>query len=46
MGAVSAVLLGTAPTLLVQALPARLDLRLVHLVDGGDGSLLTRWRTC
>ena len=39
------VLLGTAPTLLVQALPAPLDLRLVHLVDGGDGSLLTRWRT-
>ena len=39
------VLLGTAPTLLVQALPAPLDLRLVHLVDGGDWSLLTRWRT-
>jgi riboflavin biosynthesis pyrimidine reductase len=38
------VLLGTAPTLLVQALPAPLDLQLVHLVDGGDGSLLTRWR--
>jgi riboflavin biosynthesis pyrimidine reductase len=37
------VLLGPAPTLLVQALAAPLDLRLVHLVDGGDGSLLTRW---
>lgn len=37
------VLLGTAPTLLVQALPAPVGLRLVHLVDGGDGSLLTRW---
>jgi riboflavin biosynthesis pyrimidine reductase len=37
------VLLGAAPTLLVQALPAPVDLRLVHLVDGGDGSLLTRW---
>ena len=37
------VLLGTAPTLLVQALPAPIDLHLVHLVDGGDGSLLTRW---
>ena len=41
----SPVLLGTAPSLLVRALPAPLDLRLVHLVDGGDGSLLTRWRT-
>ena len=39
----SPVLLGTAPSLLVRALPAPLDLRLVHLVDGGDGSLLTRW---
>jgi riboflavin biosynthesis pyrimidine reductase len=38
------VLLGTAPTLLVQALPAPRDLQLLHLVDGGDGSLLTRWR--
>lgn len=37
------VLLGTAPTLLVQALAAPRDLRLVHLVDGGDGSLLSRW---
>ena len=37
------VLLGVAPTLLVHALPAPVDLRLVHLVDGGDGSLLTRW---
>ena len=37
------VLLGAAPTLLVQALPAPVGLRLVHLVDGGDGSLLTRW---
>ena len=32
------VLLGAAPTLLVEALPAPVDLRLVHLVDGGDGS--------
>ena len=39
----SPVLLGTAPSLLVQALTAPLDLRLVHLVDGDDGSLLTRW---
>jgi riboflavin biosynthesis pyrimidine reductase len=37
------VLLGTAPTLLTQALPSPLDLRLLHLVDGGDGSLLARW---
>jgi riboflavin biosynthesis pyrimidine reductase len=37
------VLLGRAPTLLVEALPAPVDLRLLHLVDGGDGSLLTRW---
>jgi riboflavin biosynthesis pyrimidine reductase len=37
------VLLGTAPSLLAQALPAPVDLRLVHLVDGEDGSLLTRW---
>jgi riboflavin biosynthesis pyrimidine reductase len=37
------VLLGTAPTLLAQALPDPVDLRLVHLVDGEDGSLLTRW---
>jgi riboflavin biosynthesis pyrimidine reductase len=39
----AAVLLGTAPTLLVAPLPAPRALRLVHLVDGGDGSLLTRW---
>ena len=39
----SPVLLGSAPTLLVEALPAPVDLRLVHLVDGGDGSLLARW---
>ena len=38
------VLLGAAPTLLVRALPAPTALALVHLVDGGDGSLLTRWR--
>jgi riboflavin biosynthesis pyrimidine reductase len=38
------VLLGSAPTLLVQALPSPLELELVHLVDGEDGSLLTRWR--
>ena len=37
------VLLGTAPTLLARALPAPVELRLLHLVDGGDGSLLTRW---
>lgn len=37
------VLLGSAPTLLTQALPAPVGLRLLHLVDGGDGSLLTRW---
>ena len=37
------VLLGAAPALLVQALPSPVDLRLVHLVDGEDGSLLTRW---
>ena len=39
----SPVLLGTAPSLLVHALAAPVDLRLVHLVDGGDGSLLARW---
>ena len=39
----SPVLLGSAPVLLVEALPAPVDLRLVHLVDGGDGSLLARW---
>jgi riboflavin biosynthesis pyrimidine reductase len=38
------VLLGSAPSLLVQSLAAPLDLDLVHLVDGEDGSLLTRWR--
>ncbi len=37
------VLLGTAPALLVRALPSPVELRLVHLVDGEDGSLLTRW---
>jgi riboflavin biosynthesis pyrimidine reductase len=37
------VLVGTAPTLLVEALPSPVALRLLHLVDGGDGSLLTRW---
>ena len=39
----SPVLLGAAPALLGQPLAAPLGLRLVHLVDGGDGSLLTRW---
>ncbi len=39
----SPVLLGTAPTLLVAALPAPVGLHLVHLVDGEDGSLLSRW---
>jgi len=39
----SPVLLGGAPGLLAGSLAAPLDLRLVHLVDGGDGSLLTRW---
>jgi riboflavin biosynthesis pyrimidine reductase len=37
------VLVGSAPSLLVQALPFPVDLRLVHLVDGEEGSLLTRW---
>jgi len=37
------VLLGRAPTLLSQPLAAPTALRLVHLVDGGDGSLLGRW---
>ena len=39
----SPVLLGAAPALLVRPLDAPRALRLVHLVDGGDGSLLTRW---
>ena len=38
------VLLGTAPTLLTEALPAQQPLQLAHLVDGGDGVLLARYR--
>ena len=40
---VSPRLLGTAPTLLTQALPEPVDLRLQHLVGGDDGSLLVRY---
>ena len=37
------LLIGTAPTLLTQALPAPVRLQLAHLVDGGDGTLLARY---
>ena len=37
------VLVGAAPALLPAALPSPVPLSLVHLVDGGDGSLLFRW---
>jgi riboflavin biosynthesis pyrimidine reductase len=40
---VSPRLLGTAPTLLTEALAEPVDLRLQHLVDGDDGSLLARY---
>jgi riboflavin biosynthesis pyrimidine reductase len=38
-----ALLVGTAPTLLTEALPAPVRLDLRHLVDGGDGALLARY---
>jgi riboflavin biosynthesis pyrimidine reductase len=37
------LLIGAAPTLLSTRLPEPVPLRLVHLVDGGDGVLLGRW---
>lgn len=40
----SPLLLGAAPTLLPRPLAAPARLSLGHLVDGGDGSLLARWR--
>lgn len=38
------LLLGSAPTLLTAPLDAPLPLSLAHLVDGGDGVLLARYR--
>ena len=39
----SPLLVGHAPTLITQALTAPVRLELLHLVDGGDGSLLVRY---
>lgn len=38
------LLVGTAPTLLTEPLRERVRLELAHLVDGGDGALLARYR--
>lgn len=40
------LLVGTAPSLLTQALPEPVRLELRHLVDGGDGALLARYAVC
>jgi riboflavin biosynthesis pyrimidine reductase len=37
------LLVGAAPSLLTQTLPAPLALRLEHLLDAGDGVLFSRW---
>lgn len=37
------LLIGTAPNLLTEALPAPVRLDLRHLIDGGDGALLARY---
>lgn len=40
----TALLVGTAPALLTRALTEPVPLSLQHLVDGGDGALLARYR--